>query len=280
MNGDIKSIYRLYTEPIYVHNRIATEDWKIARHRMETHNLVYIYDGKGVFDNGLGKRAVKSGDLVYFAPGDLQYMTTDRQTPLRLYTVNFFAAVPRFDDGGWTIKPAEFEFPFVNSLEDEAVRQRFVLLFRRLHHLFPLTDTVRKSRHRETLTELLALAELCTGGKSLSYSVRGKINKSVHYMADNYKKRITLAELSAEADLSPSYFSAAFREITGKPPIDYLIHLRVFKAKQFLGDGMSVTAAAEAAGFSDIYYFSNVFKRLEGVSPKQFKTNLKKEQTL
>ena len=51
------------------------------------------------------------------------------------------------------------------------------------------------------------------------------------------------------------------------------------KAKQFLSDGLSVTAAAEAAGFSDIYYFSNVFKRLEGISPKKFKTNLQKEQS-
>ncbi len=282
MNSCPEKIYRLYTDPIYVHNRIATPDWKIVSHRLGSHNLVYVYGGSGIFDNGAGKKPVKNGDLIYFAPGNFQYMTTDTSTPIRFYTVNFLAAAPQFANNCWSIAPAEFGFPFVSTLEDEAVRRRFILLFERLHHLFPLTDTVRKSRHRETLTELLALAELCTDNKndkSISYSVRGKINKSVHYMADHYKEHLSLASLAAEVDLSPSYFSAAFREITGKPPIDYLIHFRVFKAKQFLSDGLSVTAAAEAAGFSDIYYFSNVFKRLEGISPKKFKTNLQKEQS-
>lgn len=271
-------VYKIYLEPFYVHNRIATADWSINSFKMQAHNIVYIYDGKGIFDNGGGKTEVKSGDLVYFGPGARQFMTTDPKTPLKLFTVNFYAAVPRFYNSVWSIEPANFGFSFVNSLEDEAVQNRFTVLFQRLCHLFPLADSVRKGRDRETLNEILALAEICRGSSGISFGVRDKINRAVHYMTDNYGQKLSLSSLAAEAELSPSYFSAVFREITGKSPIDYLIHLRIYKAKQFLSDGFSVTAAAEETGFSDIYYFSNVFKRLEGVSPVKFKSKQQKEQ--
>lgn len=272
-----EKIYGIYAEPTYVHNRIATSDWKIEkRGRISFHNLIYIYGGRGFFDNGKGKKEVHAGDLVYFAENDSQLMISDSAEPLRLYTVNFFAAVPGFSEGRWRIENAEFNLPFVKTVADEGVRQRFLVLFKRLCHLFPLAESARKSRHREAMTELLALADLCVGEDGISYGTRDKINKAVHFIADNYRQKITLAVLAREAELSPSYFSAVFKEITGKPPIEYLIHFRIFKAKQLLDDGMTVTNAADAVGFADVYYFSNTFKQLEGVTPSDFKKGCRK----
>lgn len=71
--------------------------------------------------------------------------------------------------------------------------------------------------------------------------------------------------------MSSSHFSAVFRDLIGKSPIDYLLNVRITKAKQLLCDGISVTKVSELTGFSDIYYFSNVFKKTEGESPAEFK---------
>ena len=52
--------------------------------------------------------------------------------------------------------------------------------------------------------------------------------------------------------------------------MEYLIRLRITRAKRLLEDGRSVSDAAQESGFSDIYYFSNVFKKCEGQSPRQY----------
>ena len=271
MIAEKKMIYELYLKPVFVHNRITTESWKINNSCMSVHNLVYIYEGSGIFGRENGKRQVKTGDLVYFPIGKPQYMTTDSKNPLKLYTVNFYASLPKVSGGKWYIEEAEFLFPFIKSLEDEAIRKRFEVLFERLCHLFPVEESVQMGRKRTALTEILALADLCREDRKIRYSNRDKVNRVVDYMLDKYNEKLTLSQLAEIAGMSPSYFSSVFREVTGKSPIDYLIHLRIFKSKQLLSDGVSVTKVAEEVGFADIFYFSNVFKKLEGVSPAKYR---------
>lgn len=274
MNGEKSAIYNLYAFPTFVHNRVTTPDWGFAEHRIVHHNLLYIYEGCGIFACNGRKRTVKAGDLVYFPQGSLQYLQTDPENLLKLYTVNFLAALPVEPNEVWRIEPAQFSFAFVKSLEDEAVQRRFEVLFERLCTLFLAGNGIQKVKQRGVLTEILELAEICQKNQKISYSNRDKVNRAVRYMAEHYREKLTLEILAKEVSLSPSYFSAVFREATGKSPIDYLIHLRIFKAKQLLSDGMRVTHVAEAVGFSDIYYFSNMFRRLEGMPPSQYRSGL------
>lgn len=274
MKAEGAAIYDLYVKPVFVHNRTTTPEWGFDNRSLKYHNLVYIYEGTGRFACSGVKKEVRAGDLVYFPKGAWQYMRTDRQRLLKLYTVNFQAVFPVEDGGDWRMEPAEFSFAFVKSMEDEAIQKRFEVLFERLSHLFLAGEGLQSVKQRETLAEILGLADLCQRSQNISYSSRDKANQAVHFMAVHYAEKLTLASLAGKAGLSPSHFSAVFRTVTGKSPIDYLIHLRIFKAKQLLSDGMRVTDVAEAVGFSDIYYFSSVFRRLEGVSPSRFRSGL------
>lgn len=274
MLAEGKKIYELYVCPTFVHNRIATADWKFEHDVLLYHNLIYVYDGLGTFEYDGIKKQVKAGDLVFFPKGCCRSMRTDASRLLKLYTVNFHAALPLKENAGWQIEPAEFSFAFIKSLDDEAVRQQFMVLFERLNFLFLTGENMQKVKLRETLSEILALADFCQNPKSISYSSRDKANKAVHYMTAHYGEKLTLKVLAESVGLSPSHFSAVFREATGRSPIDYLIHLRIFKAKQLLSDGCSVTEVARAVGFSDIYYFSNLFRKIEGVSPSRYRSIL------
>ena len=63
-----------------------------------------------------------------------------------------------------------------------------------------------------------------------------------------------------------------FKEQTGYPPLQYINKLRIERAKQLLADaGLSVSECAETLGFTDVNYFSRLFRKFTGVSPSKYK---------
>ncbi len=263
-------IQDLYIKLMFVCKRETTPEWGFDEKQIGYHNIIYIYEGKGYFGCNGGGRYVKKGDLVFMPRGCDRWLKTDPQNLLKLYTANFRAVLPQEKDGEWSAEQAEFLFEFVKTVEDEAARARFEVLFERLCILYTAGKDVQKIKQRAALAEILELSELCRKNQNVSYSNRNIVNESAKFMAMNYAKKLTLGDLAKEVGLSTSYYSAIFRASTGKSPIEYLIQLRIFKAKQLLKDGFSVTRTAEAVGFSDIYYFSNMFKKTEGISPTEY----------
>jgi AraC family transcriptional regulator len=90
------------------------------------------------------------------------------------------------------------------------------------------------------------------------------------YVAQHLDQNLTLATLAAIAHISPSYFSALFKNSTGLAPHQYVIHCRINRAKQLLLQGVSMAEVASDSGFSHQSHLSRHFKRLVGVTPKEF----------
>ncbi len=92
------------------------------------------------------------------------------------------------------------------------------------------------------------------------------------YMENHYAEQITLADLSKIACLSPNHFLRRFNEIFECSPIQYLIRLRINKAKDLLRfSKRQISEIASETGFLDSNYFSRKFKNKEGLSPKTFR---------
>ena len=109
-----------------------------------------------------------------------------------------------------------------------------------------------------------------------NYTVSKKENDLVTSSIELMQKKtgtvLTLAELSAFVNLSVSHYSALFRAKTGYSPIEYFNHLKVQKACQYLlFSDMSVKEIAGLLGVDDPYYFSRMFSRLMGTSPRQYR---------
>jgi YesN/AraC family two-component response regulator len=73
--------------------------------------------------------------------------------------------------------------------------------------------------------------------------------------------------------LSPVYISKIFKEETGESPINYLIKIRLEKAKEILvnSGGGSIKSIANQVGYEDVYHFSKLFKKYYGISPLYYK---------
>lgn len=98
---------------------------------------------------------------------------------------------------------------------------------------------------------------------------------AVDYIAQNYRKNITLEDVSSAVNVSPTYFSRMFKEEVGSTFIDYLTMLRIRQAKQMIGDGrLGNKEICDAVGYSDPNYFSRVFKKMVGLTPTEYRSSL------
>ena len=82
-------------------------------------------------------------------------------------------------------------------------------------------------------------------------------------------------DLEAMVDTSPATFRRKFRETYGCAPMVYLQELRIKKAMMLLGDPhKNITDISFEVGFNDRSYFTRVFKKKNGMTPRQFREQL------
>lgn len=98
--------------------------------------------------------------------------------------------------------------------------------------------------------------------------------KIIEYLHGHYAEQITLQSLAEHFFISKTSLIYIFKKHTSCSPIDFLLNVRLTKAKEMLvSTKKSVEEIAEACGFSSANYFGLIFKKKEGLSPMQYKKN-------
>ena len=99
-----------------------------------------------------------------------------------------------------------------------------------------------------------------------------KISEIISYVSLHYAEHITTAQLAEHFFLSEYYFCRFFKESTGLTLTDYINKYRVATAASLLkSTDLSVTEIALRVGFADSNYFTKIFKKHKGKSPREFK---------
>ncbi|MNV65136.1 HTH-type transcriptional regulator YesS [compost metagenome] len=101
-------------------------------------------------------------------------------------------------------------------------------------------------------------------------------NKSIAlvklFIQKNFHKVINLDMLANQVSMNPSYFSVLFKKEEGISLTDYIVNVRINKAMEYLIDPQfKVYEVATKTGFNDEKYFSKVFKKNVGITPKEYK---------
>ncbi len=155
--------------------------------------------------------------------------------------------------------------------------------------IFTLFQRLLLERSRQTiysplmisleLSQILVLLGQCWSGKSAvlhQTPERREQNRLVQdallYLHSNYASPIRISELAEQLQISQQYLARLFKAETGASPLQYLNRLRIEKAKEAMRvNAVNISEAAMAAGFDNLYYFSRLFKQLEGMSPSAYR---------
>ncbi len=99
-----------------------------------------------------------------------------------------------------------------------------------------------------------------------------QISDLLSYMEQHYRQPLAIDDLLKVAHMSQSSLFRTFRQIMGRSPLDYLIHLRVGKASQLLQRStLRIREVSDAVGFADSNYFTRQFRTITGVSPREYR---------
>jgi len=103
------------------------------------------------------------------------------------------------------------------------------------------------------------------------------IRKAREFIRANYKKKITLPDISKAVYISPYYLSHIFKKETGSTVLEYLTRVRIEEAKRLLENSTyNTTQIAFEVGYPDQSYFCKVFKKLEGISTSDYKKRMRR----
>ena len=92
-----------------------------------------------------------------------------------------------------------------------------------------------------------------------------------HYLDENFRSNITNQFLAERFGFVGSYLSSIFKTYYGVTPIDYVVKKRMEEGKELLEKGeMKIKEVADWLGYQDSLYFSKVFKRVTGMSPREY----------
>lgn len=115
----------------------------------------------------------------------------------------------------------------------------------------------------------LLLREVLIYMSDTSFSKMSKhLTEIIKYIEQHYAENLSLSALSEHFSLSESYIARLFKKELSEKPSEYVNRIRISIAKTMLSQTtMSVTEIAEKVGYSDVYYFSKIFKKIVGCSP-------------
>ncbi len=98
------------------------------------------------------------------------------------------------------------------------------------------------------------------------------IHQSILYMQQKMSSILSLQDISAHVHISMSHYAFLFKKKTGFSPIEYFNHLKIQKACQYLQfTSMRIKEIAYQLGIEDPYYFSRLFAKVMGMSPKEYR---------
>jgi AraC-like DNA-binding protein len=100
---------------------------------------------------------------------------------------------------------------------------------------------------------------------------RRSIQRAREYLHEHFNQNVSLACLAELTGLNPFQLLRLFRRHVGVPPHEYLLQIRVNRAKKLLLEGQTPVDAALVTGFFDQSHFCRHFHRLVGVTPSEYR---------
>lgn len=266
-------VNRNTTRFLYVGTAKHGGDWNSVPHTHSCAEIFYVVGGVGQFKIEELTLQVEVDDIVVVNPGVEHTEVSLNASPLEYIVLGVegltFVAQEHGDDRYCVVNfrqerahilhylrsllsEIEAREPGYDLVCQDLLEVLIVLLMR--HRDFPLSPSTEKTK----------------GSKECSTIRR--------YIDSHFKENLTLDFLAELSHVSKFHMVHSFSKQYGISPINYMIFLRIEESKHLLKDtDFSMSRIAQVLGFSSPSYFSQSFRRLEGVSPIEYRKNCREQ---
>ena len=144
-----------------------------------------------------------------------------------------------------------------------------------LSFLKDYTNAAEQFENKEGFVKLISelFGRIINMRNGLSDSKTRITREARKYIESNYaNENLTLGEVASKIGITPNYLSSIFGKDDGENFSEYLNRIRIQKAAQLLkSSSMSIDNIAHEVGYSDSFYFSKVFRKLIGITPREYR---------
>ncbi len=234
---------------------------------LQEYQLVYITKGKGQFASQNTQLCdVPEGTVFFLFPGEWHTYRPDAATGWESYWVGFNGP---FADNLLKNKSLPVNTPAINIGYDEEI----VGLYKKILEV----SNSERPGYQQLLSGMTIhlLAYLLYREKDKNWKDKdalNKIDKARLIIRENISNPLSPEELAASLNMSYTWFRRIFKQYTGLAPAQYIVQLKIQKAKELLSvSNKTIKEIALELGFESFDYFSTVFKRQTRMTPSEFR---------
>jgi AraC family L-rhamnose operon regulatory protein RhaS len=261
---------------IYIFESRHSPDFRMELVEQDFHHLYVVREGRGFIETERERLPIRENHLVYVPARVAQRPVDDPEAPLTLIILCFYESV--FGDcnsAAAAMRLFERAFPALTPFKvgDNYTRLE---VRNRLRAIFVEQTQPREGSDSVLLSQLIELlvflSRTYAEHQALSPTDPGAaaFAGSLQYLDENFYRPVKIEELADLANMSYRSYTEQFKRRTGKTVTQYLAGRRVDYAKRLMLETDDILFASAEAGFGDLTHFYRVFKKLTGVTPKQF----------
>lgn len=230
------------------------------------YQIIYVYAGKlHVYIHGK-ERVVERGALLLFRPHEAQIYKYYSSEKPEIYWVHFTGFDVENLLERYEIPNDKNVFVLGNALECQ-------WLFKNIIHELQ----VRRKNYAEfinmNLCQVLLLLNRCLEEEIvLGFDDLNEVDLALNFFNEKYNTSISVKDYAEERHISVCWFNRIFKRVTQKTPMQYIINLRIANALDLLHETTyNIIQIANIVGYDDAYYFSRIFKKHVGMSPREYR---------
>lgn len=244
-------------------------DWHSLPHTHQFTELFYVLHGEGVFYIESEKVPVKTDDLIIINPNVEHTEKTFPNNPMEYIVFGVEGLAFSFTEHDQAYGRG---YSFYSYGSDKNQFINFAQLM--MHEFQDKKPGFEKVCHGllEVLLVYISRKQKLSVISESSFQLSKECAIAKRYIDTNYAQDITLDSLAEITHINKFYLAHSFTECVGQSPISYLTERRLAACKELLSSSnLSVTQIATSAGFSSQSYFSQIFAKKVGMSPRQYR---------
>lgn len=246
-------------------------DWHSVPHTHNHMELFYIVGGKGQFLIQDQLYPVNANNLVIINPNVIHTEVSLNAQPLEYIVLGIDGMELQ------TSSSSNGQFSILDQFESVEVSGCLKNILRETELKSTGYEDVCQAYMEILIIRLMRNTSLAIPTQPQTISTNRQCAAVRRYIDLHFKEPLTLEQLADEGHMNKYYLSHAFKREYGVSPINYMISRRIEESKYLLSEtDLSMSQIAQLLGFSSLSYFSQVFRKTQGISPMEYRQNEKR----